>query len=118
MAMPAPGTVTRAAGEVRLLVVGAAPSALASLAQWAAEDAVTLASAPDLPRAARQLSGGTWHVVLAVLGERCGDELDWWVDTLRGVAGAPRLIAAAERPTMGLALRAEKLGVVDLLALP
>jgi DNA-binding NtrC family response regulator len=40
------------------------------------------------------------------------------MDALRGAPGGPRLIALADRPSMGLALRAEKLGVLDMLALP
>jgi DNA-binding NtrC family response regulator len=105
-------------GALRVLVAGAGPGALASLVQWAADDGVHIESAPDLPRAARHLSGGTWDLVFAVLGERPDEELAWWVDTMRGVANAPRLLAAAEHPSMGLALRAEKLGVLDLLSLP
>ncbi len=46
------------------------------------------------------------------------DDLVWWVDTLRGASAAPRLIAVAHRPSMGLVLRAEKLGVLDVLSLP
>ena len=105
-------------GALHLLVVGAQPPVLASLTQWASEDGLAVEAAPDLPRAARHLSQGQWDVVLAVLGERQDEELVWWVETLRGVQGSPRLIAAAERPTMGLVLRAEKVGVLDLLSLP
>src|SRR2546430_17715653 len=59
-----------------------------------------------------------WHVVVAVLGEPADDDLAWWVDTLRGATAAPRLIAVAHGPSMGLVLRAEKLGVLDVLPLP
>jgi two-component system NtrC family response regulator len=79
---------------------------------------VDLEWAADLPRATRLLAGGRWDLVLAVLGERSDEDLAWWVDALRGAAGAPRLIALADRPSMGMALRAEKLGVLDVLALP
>src|SRR2546430_3857472 len=75
-------------------------------------------TAPDLPRAVRQLSGQRWDVVLAVLGEHPDDDLSWWVDTLRAATGSPRLIAVAQAPSMGLVLRAEKSGVLDVLALP
>src|SRR6266700_4557522 len=74
--------------------------------------------APDLPRAVRQLAAGRWDVVLAVLGERADEDLAWWVDALRGATGSPRLVAVAQAPSMGLVLRAEKLGVLDLLSLP
>src|SRR5207244_2338178 len=63
-------------------------------------------------------AGQRWDVVLAALGERPDEELAWWVDALRAATGGPRLIAAAQTPSMGLALRAEKLGVLDVLALP
>src|SRR5256886_13700061 len=59
-----------------------------------------------------------WHVVVAVLGEPADEDLAWWVDALRGATAAPRLIAVAHRPSMGLVLRAEKLGVLDVLSLP
>src|SRR6185503_2810801 len=59
-----------------------------------------------------------WDLVLAVLGDRSDEELTWWVDALRAAHGGTRLIALADRPSMGLALRAEKLGVLDVLALP
>jgi len=105
---------------VRVLAVGgeAGPGPLQSLRQWAADLKVQLEWAADLPRATRLLAGGRWDLVLAVLGERPDEELTWWVDALRGAPGGPRLIALADRPSMGLALRAEKLGVLDMLALP
>jgi DNA-binding NtrC family response regulator len=117
-ASPVPAPPSRPDAAPQLLVVGAPPGVVASLIQWAAEDRVTVEAVPDLPRAARQLSSRRWDVVLALLGERLDEELAWWADTLRGLPGAVRLLAAAERPTMGLVLRAEKLGVSDLLSLP
>ena len=118
MASPAPALLSRPSDRLRLLAVGAAAGVLANLSQWAAEDGVLVESAPDLPRAARHLSSGQWDVVLAILGERLEEELAWWADTLRGLPGVTRLLAAAEQPSMGVALRAEKLGVLDLLSLP
>src|SRR2546426_10456176 len=59
-----------------------------------------------------------WDVVLALLGEHADEDLAWWVDALRGATGSPRLVAVAQAPSMGLVLRAEKLGVLDVLALP
>jgi DNA-binding NtrC family response regulator len=104
--------------NLRLLVVGAGPPILSGIAQWATQERVTVEAAPDLPRAARLLAGGRWDVVLAILGERPDEELAWWTETLRGVLGTPRLIAAAEGANIGLVLRAEKLGVRELLSLP
>jgi len=104
---------------VRALAVGGESSGpLQSLRQWAAELKVDLEWAADLPRATRLLAGGRWDLVLAVLGEKADEDLTWWVDALRGAPGAPRFIALADRPSMGLALRAEKLGVLDVLSLP
>src|SRR5260370_1027787 len=107
-------------GAVRVLAVGgeSGPGPLQSLRQWAADLAVELEWAADLPRATRLLAGGHWDLVLVVLGDRADEELAGWVDARRGAPGGPRLIALADRPSMGLALRAEKLGVLDVLALP
>src|ERR1051325_1225286 len=110
------------AARLRILVVageGAGSAALLqSLRQWADDGRLDVDAAPDLPRAVRLLAGQQWDVVLAALGERPDEELSWWADALRAATGGPRLIAAAQTPSMGLALRAEKLGVLDVLALP
>src|SRR5436853_6239335 len=107
---------------LRILVVagegGSAGSLLQNLRQWADDGRLEIDTAPDRPRAVRQLSGQRWDVVLAVLGEHPDDDLSWWVDTLRGATGSPRFIAVAQAPSMGLVLRAEKSGVLDVLALP
>src|SRR5881227_2898783 len=107
---------------LRILAVGAegggSGGLLHGIRQWVGEGGVEIEAAPDLPRAVRQLGAGRWHVVVAVLGESADEDLAWWVDTLRGATAAPRLIAVAHRPSMGLVLRAEKLGVLDVLSLP
>src|SRR6266699_277419 len=107
---------------LRILVVagegGSAGGLLQNLRQWADDGRLEVDTAPDLPRAVRQLAGQRWDVVLAVLGEHPDDDLAWWVDTLRGATASPRLIAVAHGPSMGLVLRAEKLGVLDVLSLP
>ncbi len=105
---------------LRMLVVAGegVPGLLQNLRQWAPDAAIELEAAPDLPRAVRQLAAEPWDVVVAVLGERADEDLVWWVDALRGANGGPRLLAAAHAPSMGLALRAEKLGILDLLSLP
>jgi two-component system response regulator AtoC len=108
-----------ASGLHVLVVVGESGGGLLqSLRQWGAEAGVELEAAPDLPRAVRQLAAKRWDVVLAVLGEGPDDDVAWWVEALRGAAGSPQLLVAAHRPSMGLALRVEKLGVLDLLPLP
>src|SRR2546421_368509 len=110
------------AARLRILVVAGegvgSAALLQSLRQWADDGQLEVDAAPDLPRAVRLLAGERWDVVLAALGERPDDELAWWADALRAATGGPRLIAAAQAPSMGLALRAEKLGVLDVLALP
>src|SRR2546428_7679605 len=88
-----------------------------NIKQWAAQADVEFESVPELPLAVRQLAAARWDIVLAVLGEHADGDLAWWVDALRGAAGGPRLIVAARRPSLGLALRAERLGGVGLLPL-
>src|SRR5216117_3009220 len=118
---PSPAAQRRAEpGPLRVLVVAGEGSGglLQSLRQWAQDLRIDVEAAPDLPRAVRQLAAQRWDVVLAVLGERADDDVTWWVEALRGAAGSPQLLTAAHRPSMGLVLRAEKLGVLDLLSLP
>ena len=119
------GSAPAAAGgehrrALRILAVASegAGDLLQSLRAWAADAGLLVEGAPDLPRAVRQLAAERWDVVLAALGERADEELTWWAEALRGAAGGPRLLAAAQAPSMGLVLRAEKLGVRDLLSLP
>ncbi|MGH7688386.1 MAG: sigma-54 interaction domain-containing protein [Gemmatimonadaceae bacterium] len=92
--------------------------AFGRMAEWARGTGDTVDVAPDLPRATRRLSSGEWDVVMIVVGGHAADELGWWVDALRGVAGAPRLVAFSCHASMGLVLQAERLGVLEVLALP
>ncbi len=105
---------------LRVLAVeeGARPGLPPALKDWIRQADVELECVPDQPQAANRLSTGRWDAVIAVLREKCEDELAAWMDTLRGAEGAPRLIALAVQPSVGLALRAERLGVLELLALP
>ena len=109
-------------GRLRILVVaaegGGTGGLVQNLRQWADDGRLEIDTAPDLPRAVRQLASQRWDLVVAVLGEHPDDDLSWWIDTLRAAAGSPRLIAAAQAPSMGLVLRAEKAGVLDVLSLP
>ena len=115
----APLRVLVVAGETGGAGSGAVAAGLLQfLRQHAADGRLEIDSAPDLPRAVRQLAGGGWDLIIAMLGEHPADDLAWWVDTLRGVGGSPRLIAAVQTPSMGLVLRAEKAGVLDVLSLP
>lgn len=113
-----PATQASSPIEIRILAVGTDPALTQNFRQWAENAGVDLRHVPDLPHAARQLASEQWDVVLAVLGERPDEELTWWVDALRGAKGGPGLIGLAHQPSMGLVLRAERLGVLDLLSLP
>jgi len=112
------GPAAAAPGAPRVLAVTAEGGALHNVRQWTAELAARIEWAPDLPQAARQLSKGGWDAVVVALGDRPEEDLTWWVDAVRAAPGTPRLIALADRPSMGLAIRAEQLGVPDLLSLP
>jgi two-component system nitrogen regulation response regulator GlnG len=103
---------------VPVLVVGGDAALLQTMRRWAAEGNAAVEGALDMPRGTRLLAEGRWALVLALLGERADEELTWWAEALRGVDGAPRLLAVADRPSMALVLRAEKLGVLDLLPHP
>lgn len=102
----------------RVLVVGSADGLAESLARWAPEAGIHLETADDLPHGTRLLSHATWHLVLAVVDDHPEEELGWWVETLRALKGVPRLIGLVSHPSMGLAMRAERLGVQHLLKLP
>ncbi|HYS21293.1 MAG TPA: sigma-54 dependent transcriptional regulator [Gemmatimonadales bacterium] len=110
---PTPGSE-----PVGVLVVGCDAALLQTVRRWAAEGNAVVEGAMDLPRGTRLLAEGRWALVLALLGDRGDEELTWWAEALRGVDGAPRLLAVVDRPSMALVLRAEKLGVLDLLPQP
>src|SRR3989442_1086828 len=112
------GSPAAAVGAPRVLVVVADTGVLHSIRQWAPELEARIEFVPDLPHAARQLSRGGGDAVVVALGDRPEDALAGWVDAVRGVPGTPHLIALVDRPSMGLAIRAEQLGVPDLLPLP
>ena len=106
----------------RLLTVGADGSeaesvALALIREWAEAAGVQTDHAPDLPRAIRRLALDGWSVVFAALSDRPAEELAWWADVLRRSEGAPRLVALVQGPSMGLALQAQKLGLLDLISI-
>src|SRR3989442_12845227 len=78
---------------LRILVVagegGSAGGLLQNLRQWADDGRLTIDTAPDLPRAVRQLAGQRWDVVPAGVGQHPDGDLAWWVGPLRGRAGSP-----------------------------
>jgi DNA-binding NtrC family response regulator len=113
-------TEDRRAVRLRLLLAASegAVAPLQTIRQWAGDANVACEYAPDLPQAVRHLSAERWDAVVVGLGDRPEEELAWWMDTLRSALGRPSLIALADHPSMGLVLRAEKLGVQELLSLP
>src|SRR5688572_7564510 len=106
--------------RIRLLLVASegAVAPLQTIRQWAAEANLAWEYATDLPRAVRLLATASWNAVVTVLGDRPEEELTWWMETLRSTPSRPPLIALADHPSMGLVLRAERLGVRELIALP
>jgi two-component system response regulator HydG len=118
----AAATLSRAAAPVppdhRVLVIGAGEDLAANLSAWGEETGIALEFAPDLPYGTRLLTGAAWDLVLAVVDDHPEEELEWWMETLRSLKASPRLIGLVSHPSMGLALRAERLGVMHLLKLP
>ena len=104
--------------SLRILAVGGEAAPASQLRRWSGELGVQFEWTPEVPHAVRRLTGERWDAVLAVFGERPDEELAWWADTLRVANCTQHLIAVADRPSMGLALRAEQLGVTDLLTRP
>src|SRR5713226_2119483 len=107
-----------AADKLRILAVGGEAAPAGQLRRWAGELDVDFEWSPDISHAVRLLAEQQWSAVLAVFGDREDEELSWWADTLRVANITHHLIAVADRPSMGLALRAERLGVADLLTRP
>ena len=112
---PAPAA---ADGRLRILAVGGEAAPAGQLRRWAGELGVDFEWASDIPQAVRLLADQQWSAVLAVFGDRQEEELTWWADTRRVANVTRHLIAVADKPSMGLALRAERLGVSDLLTRP
>ncbi len=119
-AAPAPTDRSTPRVSLRILAVASDEDqeAFESLQTWGMEFGDAVETAPDLPRATRRLSAERWDVVAVVINDRMPDELQWWAEAVRGVEGAPRLVAFSRSPSMRLILQAERLGVVDVLPLP
>ena len=109
---------TASTNRMRILAVGGEAAPASHLRRWADELEMDFEWSSDIPQAVRLLAEKQWSAVLAVFGERQDEELTWWADTLRVANVTRHLIAVADRPSMGLALRAERLGVSDLLTRP
>jgi DNA-binding NtrC family response regulator len=102
----------------RVLIAGADAALVTRMRQWLDDPAIALEVAPDLPRALRSLIASPADAVLAVLADTGPDDLAAWSAAVRGLPGSPRLIALTSRPTIGMVLEGERLGVLEVLALP
>ncbi|HKC46429.1 MAG TPA: sigma-54 dependent transcriptional regulator, partial [Gemmatimonadales bacterium] len=114
----APAQPPASTEKLRVLAVGGEAAPAGQLRRWAGELEVDFEWSPDVSQAVRQLAERQWNAVLVVFGDRQDEELTWWADTVRVANITHHLIAVADRPSMGLALRAERLGIADLLTRP
>src|SRR3989454_1157943 len=99
---PSPAAPRKENGPpLRILVVAAEEGGglVQSARQWAGDAGLELETAPDLPRAVRQLAAKRWDVVLALLGEHADEDLAWWVDALRGAASEATVLVQGESGT-------------------
>ena len=103
---------------LRLLVAAPPRSDLHALRQWAAEARGEVVNASDLPQAGVELARAQLQAVFALLGPDPEAELERWMELVRAVPGAPPVIPLMEAPTMELVLRADHLGVADILSFP
>ena len=114
----APAPPPASTEKLRVLAVGGEAAPAGQLRRWAGELEVDFEWSPDVSQAVRQLAERQWNAVLVVFGDRQDEELTWWADTVRVANITHHLIGVADRPSMGLALRAERLGIADLLTRP
>ncbi|MGH7567630.1 MAG: sigma 54-interacting transcriptional regulator [Gemmatimonadales bacterium] len=77
-----------------------------------------LTRAADQASALRLLSAGGWDLVVPVMDEHPEEAVAWWAEVVQRAPGRPRLVALTRNATIGLALRAAQLGVLDVLSLP
>ena len=111
------------AGEVesvRLLVVADRDRVLDvdAMRFWAEEAGASFEDVVDPAAAIERLAARPYHGVVVFLGDRPREELSRWMDLTRRGLGHPRLVALSEHPSMEMVVRAEGLGVLDVLLLP
>jgi two-component system response regulator HydG len=104
--------------HIRLLCVGNEPEALRDLARCAEQEGALVARARDEAAALAALGQGGWHAALLVLGPDPEPDLVRWTGMLRRAPHPPRLAAVLPSPSVGFAVRAAELGVVDVLPVP
>src|SRR5207245_9665569 len=88
---PSPAAPRKENGPpLRILVVAAEEGGglVQSARQWAGDAGLELETAPDLPRAVRQLAAQRWVGVRALLGEPADEELAGRVGGLRRARGS------------------------------
>ena len=106
--------------SVRLLVVAEEhhDADVQMMRFWAKEAGISLEVALDPATAAIRSATEPFHGVVVFLGDRPQEELPRWMDLIRDGLGNPRLIALSEHPSMEMVVRAEGLGVFEVLLLP
>jgi two-component system response regulator HydG len=102
----------------RLLGVGGDPSLFRELARYVEQSGAVLERTTDEATTLQALARGGWDAVLTVLDCDADVQLEWWEEVLPRLPVRPRMIAVAQSPSMGLALRATELGVSAVLPLP
>ena len=121
-AAPAPGagSADPVVEAVRLLVIaGEAHRADVQMMRfWAEEAGATLESVADAAAGAVRLATGPFHAIAVFLGDRPQEELPRWMDMIRDAMDHPRLLALSDHPSMEMVVRAEGLGVFEVLLLP
>jgi two-component system response regulator HydG len=104
------------APPLRVLAVGDNTREFRELARFTEAEGGVLLTTPDSSRALRILTQERWTLLLVQLDDDTGDRLAWWAEVLRRMSGRPRLVALVPTPSIGLALRATALGVLEVLS--
>ncbi|HKV75935.1 MAG TPA: sigma-54 dependent transcriptional regulator [Gemmatimonadales bacterium] len=117
---PPAAAVPPPAPALRVMAVGENPLPLgwAELARQPPLDGVRLESTTDPVGALRSLSQGGWDVLLVGLSAEMEERLAWWSEMLHRIPRRPRLMALVPAASIGLALRAARLGVFEVLSAP
>src|SRR5438876_11283606 len=91
---PSPAAPRKENGApLRIIVVAAEEGGglVQSARQWAGDAGLELETAPELPRAVRQLAAERWDVVVALFVVHADEGLAWVGDAFCWVTSGPRL---------------------------
>ena len=110
------GDVVGRVRTVRLLAVGD-DAVFGDVVRHAEADGTLVERVRDAAQALKALTSGSWDLVIVALDQDPEDQLTWWTDVLRRVPRRPRLVALVPTPSIGLALKAAQLGVLEVLPL-